>query len=265
MNETLILVHAAKHFDALASAVRKSCGDIKIIAVSSKEHLALLSDEELANGVMVCFSTGIIIPGEILAKLRKTPFNFHGAAPEFPGRDAHNWAVYKGVRQFGAVLHIMNEKIDNGEILDNVTFDVPEDITPMQLNMAASLWLYYIFKKNIRTLVLDNEHVKPNGVQWNGKTNKRQDMAALCEIKADTTEEEIALRTKAFNADTFANLYRKEGELIVKLAHTPKEPIFPDYMFAEQPELLGDAYFFGIMGAKKDAAKADELYKKAGL
>lgn len=46
-------------------------------------------------------------------------YNMHGSLlPQFRGRAPVNWAVLEGARETGATLHRMNEKPDNGAIVD---------------------------------------------------------------------------------------------------------------------------------------------------
>jgi methionyl-tRNA formyltransferase len=46
-------------------------------------------------------------------------FNMHGSLlPKYRGRAPVNWAVIHGERETGATLHVMNEKPDNGAIVD---------------------------------------------------------------------------------------------------------------------------------------------------
>lgn len=55
---------------------------------------------------------------------RRGAFNMHGSLlPQYRGRAPVNWAVIHGERETGATLHRMNEKPDNGAIVDQ--FAVP--------------------------------------------------------------------------------------------------------------------------------------------
>lgn len=46
-------------------------------------------------------------------------FNMHGSLlPKYRGRVPVNWAIIKGERETGSTLHVMNEKPDNGALVD---------------------------------------------------------------------------------------------------------------------------------------------------
>ncbi len=57
-------------------------------------------------------------------------FNMHGSLlPAYRGRAPVNWALIHGARQTGATLHRMNEKPDNGAIVDQCAVPVLGDDT----------------------------------------------------------------------------------------------------------------------------------------
>jgi methionyl-tRNA formyltransferase len=57
-------------------------------------------------------------------------FNMHGSLlPHYRGRAPVNWAVIHGERETGATLHVMNEKPDNGAIVDQCAVPILGDDT----------------------------------------------------------------------------------------------------------------------------------------
>jgi methionyl-tRNA formyltransferase len=57
-------------------------------------------------------------------------FNLHGSLlPKYRGRSPVNWAVLHGERETGATLHVMNEKPDNGAIVDQCAVPILGDDT----------------------------------------------------------------------------------------------------------------------------------------
>ena len=67
---------------------------------------------------------------EWLALPRRGAYNMHGSLlPHYRGRAPVNWAVIHGERQTGATLHRMNEKPDNGAIVDQCAVPILGDDT----------------------------------------------------------------------------------------------------------------------------------------
>ena len=61
---------------------------------------------------------------------RHGAFNMHGSLlPKYRGRAPVNWAVIHGERETGATLHAMNEKPDNGAIVDQCAVPILGDDT----------------------------------------------------------------------------------------------------------------------------------------
>jgi methionyl-tRNA formyltransferase len=57
-------------------------------------------------------------------------FNMHGSLlPKYRGRAPVNWAVIHGERETGATLHVMNERPDNGAIVDQCAVPILGDDT----------------------------------------------------------------------------------------------------------------------------------------
>lgn len=61
-------------------------------------------------------------------------FNMHGSLlPRYRGRAPVNWAVIHGERETGATLHVMNEKPDNGAIVDQAAVPILGDDTAREV------------------------------------------------------------------------------------------------------------------------------------
>ncbi len=60
-----------------------------------------------------------MLQAPLLAVPRRGAYNMHGSLlPRYRGRVPINWALIHGERETGATLHVMNEKPDNGPIVD---------------------------------------------------------------------------------------------------------------------------------------------------
>ncbi|MDD5330291.1 MAG: formyltransferase [Sulfuricella sp.] len=61
-------------------------------------------------------------------------FNMHGSLlPKYRGRVPVNWAIIKGERETGSTLHVMNEKPDNGAIVDQQAVPILPDDTALEV------------------------------------------------------------------------------------------------------------------------------------
>ena len=62
--------------------------------------------------------------GKNLKYKKINSFNFHPGPPEYPGFGCYNFALLDKVSQYGSTVHIINDKFDNGKILNVSKFRV---------------------------------------------------------------------------------------------------------------------------------------------
>jgi methionyl-tRNA formyltransferase len=156
---------------------------------------------------LLTMATTEIIPPNILYSFVDGAFNIHSASPEFPGRDPHNWAIYSGAERYGATLHRMTSRVDEGEIIDVEWFDVPKNIKPKELLSLADAASIRLLGKHSEAL-RDFQHIPQKGnFQWGGIKRSRKDLINMCRIDADLDLEEFNRRLLAFNSDGYSNLF----------------------------------------------------------
>ena len=80
-----------------------------------------------------------LIPNEIILKPRLGAYNLHGALlPKYRGQTCINWAVVNGETHTGATLHLMTEKADEGDIVDQRGFDIAFTDTSLDVFIKVS-------------------------------------------------------------------------------------------------------------------------------
>lgn len=71
---------------------------------------------------------------EILDLPKRGAFNMHGSLlPKYRGRVPVNWAIIRGEKETGSTLHVMNEKPDNGAIVDQQAVPILPDDTALEV------------------------------------------------------------------------------------------------------------------------------------
>lgn len=88
-----------------------------------------------------------MLKAPLLAVPTRGAFNLHGSLlPKYRGRVPVNWAILHGETETGATLHVMNEKPDNGAIVDQQSVPIlPDDTASMvfdKLTVAAEIVLW---------------------------------------------------------------------------------------------------------------------------
>jgi methionyl-tRNA formyltransferase len=154
------------------------------------------------------FNHNIIFSNEVLSKIN-IGYNIHAGSLDFPGRDPHHWAVYNKAKQYGAVAHIIEGKVDSGEIIDTVLFDVNINEGPMELLEKANLAAEKLINDLINNIASNIKIKIKKDLFWGDNKKSRQDFLDICYISNDISKQELELRIKAFHVDNRSNLYTK--------------------------------------------------------
>lgn len=75
-----------------------------------------------------------MLKAPLLGAATRGAYNLHGSLlPKYRGRVPINWAVIHGETETGATLHVMNEKPDNGAIVDQCAVPILADDTAREV------------------------------------------------------------------------------------------------------------------------------------
>jgi len=180
-------------FESYILTIPKHLDRLRLIAPKAK--LALSLDEVGPKGQnLVVYSSGIIVPPEVFQRFDYA-YNFHAASHEYPGRDAHHWAAYNGATNYGAVVHFLTERVDEGDIVGSMTFGMPRDAGPLDYRVMAERAMYGLLDALSPSLF--GVGLTQNGVRWGSVKRKRSDLLEMCDMRG-LKMGEIERRKKAF-------------------------------------------------------------------
>jgi len=146
---------------------------------------------------IICFRSLFILPEQLLRKAKVAAINFHPAPPEYPGGGCINFALYDEVQSYGVTAHLMNEKIDNGKILEVRRFPVNKfDNLPAVLERTHSE-LYNLCSDFIHALatqggsvIVEKENQSASEV-WAGKTRRMKELEQLQTVNTQIDKSEL--------------------------------------------------------------------------
>ena len=82
----------------------------------------------LTPDLLLCAAYPQILSKELISVPRQAAINFHPSVlPKFRGAHPHFWALAKGERTGGVSAHLMTERIDDGDIVAQITFSIDGD------------------------------------------------------------------------------------------------------------------------------------------
>lgn len=159
------------------------------------------------HDLLLSFGTGVIVPKRILDLPGLVSLNVHAASPNYPGRDPHHFAVYDGVRQYGATMHYMTEHVDAGAIVDVELFDVPHGVSPSELMKLANDAGLRILHRFLTNFSAQDAPPPMPGQSWGERKTTRQMFLEMCRIDPSMSMKEIQRRYKATFVPGYRNLY----------------------------------------------------------
>ena len=111
-----------------------------------------------------------LIPNEIILMPRLGSYNLHGALlPKYRGQTCINWAVVNGEKYTGATLHLMTEKADDGDIVDQRSFEIAFTDTSIDVFKKVSVIAGKIVHDNLNNIEAGIVNLTP---QDNSKATK---------------------------------------------------------------------------------------------
>ncbi len=155
--------------------------------------------------VLLSYNTNVIIPNTILNS-KALCINVHAASPNFPGRDPHHWAIYRGAKEYGATIHFMTKFVDSGSIINTIKFSINNDDTPELLLQKANEKSHELIFWFLTSLS-KKETICTNNEKWNGIKTTRKDLISMLDLTNVLEEKEFILRCKAFSISGHKNLY----------------------------------------------------------
>ncbi len=156
--------------------------------------------------LLLSFGTGVIVPPEVLGMPGLCALNIHAASPDYPGRDPHHFAAYDGAARYGATLHYMTDRVDQGPIVEATWFEVRPGSTPRELLDQANAAGTRLAVQALRRFLTQGAPAKDPALCWSGPVRRRRDFEQLCLVDGSMSPEEFERRLRATAMPGYQNL-----------------------------------------------------------
>ena len=132
----------------------------EVTRLSDPAFIELLSSYQPDLICVACFSR--IIPRAVLAIPRLGCLNVHPSLlPDNRGPEPLFWTFRLGQEQTGVTVHLMNEQLDSGDIVDQEPLEVPEGISYADLEGQAASLGATLLSRSVRHLFRGNATPRP--------------------------------------------------------------------------------------------------------
>ncbi|MFL2660924.1 MAG: formyltransferase family protein [Alphaproteobacteria bacterium] len=181
--------------------------DISVIWSNKRgEKLKRISDSDL--DYILCHRSYFILPDTLLKLPRHYSINFHPAPPSYPGSGGLNFALYNNDEKFGITIHLMNRRVDDGDIILTKNLKIePKDNLDSLLKKTHEL-LLKSFIEFTNTLKADGHKyvkemaTKNKDVTWSKKKTKISEVDNFQEINRNISKTELQKRVRAFHTSS---------------------------------------------------------------
>ena len=194
-----------KLFENIDTLLKSQGIKLNIINVKSLDELNIIRWNKIK--LLVSFGTSIIVPSRIINFKDLVSINLHAGPPEYPGRDVHHFAIYNNEKHFGSTLHLMKNKVDEGEILYVKRFKILNTYTPIDLMSLSNKYGVELTLKFIKFFLKNNKTPKPKKIYWSKNKFTRKMFLELCKIEPDILQEEFDRRLKSVHMEGFNNIF----------------------------------------------------------
>ncbi|MGJ5177676.1 formyltransferase family protein [Bradyrhizobium oligotrophicum] len=202
MLDTIILLTGSRdqHL-ALTELLKAHNPALSFRCAVSLEELQAVERNVLASSRLLAFTTGVIVPADMLQALGHGAYNFHPAPPDYPGWAPAHFAMYEGAARFGATAHVMEARVDCGAIVGVETFDIPAGVDVRGLEQMTFVRLAYLFWRMSRDLACHNGPLPTLPISWSGTKSTKRMYAEMCDMPADIEPAEMQRRIRSFRDD----------------------------------------------------------------
>jgi methionyl-tRNA formyltransferase len=162
--------------------LKKNFKYVKVIWNLKKKKIKI----NLKIDYIFCFRSHFILNKKIISKAKVHAINFHPGPPAYRGIGCVNFSLLNNEKKYGATVHLINEKIDNGKILLVSKFKILKNDDILSLLRRT----YNVQLKQLRFVIKSiklyggqlNFLVKKNKVKWSKKLYTRNELNKLYHI-----------------------------------------------------------------------------------
>lgn len=196
----------------------EQCG-FRVTTVLSGKRGETLPDgiDRWRGDYILSFRSLFILPAYLLEQAEIAAINFHPAPPEYPGSGCINFALYDDCDSYGVTAHLMNEKIDNGKILECRRFPVRSSdnlasILERTHSELEGLCIDFVTQISQRGSAFIEERLETNkDIEWRGEARRMAELEALQLIDPEVSAEELERIIRATYLEGFPPKIKLHG------------------------------------------------------
>ena len=154
-----------------------------------------------------CFRSFYILKKKHLNMARIGAINFHPGTPSYRGIGCINFALMENSKIYGSTCHLMNKKVDSGNILDVKVFNLKK-INNLSDAIKKTHYTMFLQAKFIFSYLLNNSDLdflinKNKNLKWSKKIYTQKDLEDLYKINLNKSKKIIQNQIKSTYVENF--------------------------------------------------------------
>lgn len=106
-------------------------------------------EEDVSTAVALGYRR--LFSGEFIERVDAELFNIHPSLlPRFKGLDVYERVMRSGVDVSGVTLHRIVEEMDEGEVIDSLEYEVPENVSPSEFRRYSRRYQEDLLLRNFK-------------------------------------------------------------------------------------------------------------------
>ena len=170
--------------------------------------------------VIISYISPWIVPKMVLEKTKMWNINFHPGPPEYRGTGCVNYALYENSKFYGCTAHLINEKVDNGKIIDVKKFNINKknsisEVLTKTYETMSGLAISTI--KNIKKNpdFVENQILKNKDIKWSNKIKKLKDLNNFYQINKNIKKNDFLNKIRATDTPKFKPYIKLYGKKFI--------------------------------------------------
>ncbi len=167
-----------------------------------------------------CFRSFYILKNNILKRVNKAAINFHPGPPEYRGMGCVNYALYNNSKFYGCTAHLINEKLDNGKIIDVKKFKINKRNSISQVLRKTYITMNGMAISVIKNIkknpnFVENQIFKNKDIKWSNKIKKLKDLNNFYQINKNIKKKDFLNKIRATDTPNFKPYIKLYGKKFI--------------------------------------------------
>lgn len=167
-----------------------------------------------------CFRSFYILKKNLLKKVNNAAINFHPGLPEFRGIGCVNYALYEKSKFYGCTMHLINEKVDNGKIIDIKKFNISKAKGVSEVLKKTYITMTTLAITSIKNIkknphFIKNQILKNKNIKWSNKIKTLKDLNNFYQINKNIKKNDFLNKIRATDTPQFKPYVKLYGKKFI--------------------------------------------------